>query len=424
MRQQTFFYIITLFLGLLLFCMPVVFAADQMKSTEHIVGSSNVQISALLDQLFSLYIGDNLSGVTAPMKSSYFMVSGLYTGNGTLGLKLDADAATLQTFTLPNVGTTPTPFQVLYQDVSGKITPSSAGEYSYTLNAILSGITISGFGAALDTTHRYVPASCDDGPSTNEKIKTTEHFVAAFPSQVSTNQNVSFSLYIGDNISGVVSPMKSAYFTVTGVYTGSGTLGLQLDSDAATLETFTLPNTGAIPRTFTLLYKDASGKINPTSAGTYAYTLNVIPSGITISGFGATGRVTYRYKPPSCATGLPATGELASAVFDTTGSADGPAYNSIFWKGTRPGVSRVRFQLATSDSSSGPWTFVGGATCSSADWYSTTGPDSPVEITCDTSHHNNKRYFRYNIQLCSSADCAAAGSDTPLVDEVIVNWSS
>jgi hypothetical protein len=230
-------------------------------------------------------------------------------------------------------------------------------------------------------------------------------------------------LYIGDNISGVTSPMKSASVRVTGVYTGSGTLGLELDSDAATLQTFTLPNTGATPRSFTLLYQDTSGKINPASAGTYTYTLNVIPSGVTISGFGATGATTYRYKPPTCGTGLPATGELTSAVFESTASADGPAYNSMFWKGTRPGVSKVRFQLAASDSESGPWSFIGGATCSSGDWYDTTEPDVPVEVTCSALNHDNKRYFRYKIQLCSSADCATAGSDTPLVDEVIVNWS-
>ncbi len=423
MRKQHYVIISSLITGILVLVVPVVFAADQMKSMEHIVGSSSAQLSTQLDQSFSLYIGDNLAGVTTPLKSSYFTVSGVYTGNGTLGLELNSDAATLQTFTLPNVGTTPTPFQLYYQDTTGKINVTSAGQYAYTLNAIPSGVTISGFGAVLDTTHRYVPTSCDDGPSTNEKIKTTEHFVAAFPAQISTNQDAPFSIYIGDNISGVTSPMKSAYFTVTGVYTGSGTLGLQLSSDAATLATFTLPNTGATPRSFTLLYSDTSGKINPTSAGTYTYTFNVIPSGVTLSGFGATGATTYRYKPPTCGSGLPATGDLTSAVSESTAAADGPAYNSIFWKGTRPGVSKVRFQLAASDSSGGPWSFIGGVTCTSGDWYDTTGPDTPVELTCSAANHDNKRYFRYKIQLCSSADCATPGSDTPLVDEVIVNWS-
>jgi hypothetical protein len=422
MRKKDYF-ILSVIGGLLALSVPIVFAADQMKSTVHIVGSSNAQIASQFDQLFTVYIGDNLSGVTTPMKSAYFTVTGVYTGSGTLGLELNGDGSTLQTFNLPNVGSTPTPFQILYQDTTGKVNPISAGTYAYTLNAIPSGVTISGFGAVLDTTHRYVPTSCDDGPSTNEKIKTTEHFVAGLTSQISTNQNIPFSLYIGDNLSGVTSPMKSAYFTVTGVYTGGGTLGLQLDSDGSTLQTFTLPNTGAIPQSFTFLYKDTSGKISPTSAGTYSYILNAIPSGVTVSGFGVTGVTTYRYKPPACVTGLPATGELTSAVFDSTGSADGPSYNSILWKGTRPGVSKVRFQLATSDSSSGPWSFIGGATCSSGDWYDTTDPDAPAELTCAPTNHDNQRYFRYKIQLCSSADCATSGSDNPSVDDVVVNWS-
>lgn len=422
MRKEDYFIALLLIL-LSALSVPLVFAADQMKSMEHLVGSSSAQITTQLDQPFALYIGDNLAGVTTPLKSAYFTISGVYTGNGTLGLELNSDAATLQTFTLPNVGTTPTPFQIFYQDTLGKISPTTAGQYVYTLNAIPSGVTISGFGAVLNTTHRYVPTSCDDGVPINEKIKTTAHFVAAFPAQISSNQDASFSSYVGDNISGVTNAMKSAYFMVTGVYTGGGTLGLQLDSDAASLQTFALSNTGASPRSFTLLYKDTSGKINPTSAGTYAHILNIIPSGITISGFGVTMVTTYRYKPPACGTGLPATGELTSSVFETTVSTDGPAYNSVFWRGGRPGVSKVRFQLATSDNPSGPWSFIGGVTCSSGDWYDTTGPDIPIELTCSPANHDNKRYFRYKIQLCSSADCVTSGSDTPRVDEVLVNWS-
>jgi len=122
--------------------------------------------------------------------------------------------------------------------------------------------------------------------------------------------------------------------------------------------------------------------------------------------------------------GLPATGELTSVVFDTTGSANGPAYNSIMWKGTlNGGAGRVRFQFASADSADGPWNFIGGDTCSSGDWYDPGGPNMPAELKCAPQNHDNKRYFRYKVQLCSASDCSSSGTISPTVDDVIVSWS-
>src|SRR6266850_4660156 len=51
-------------------------------------------------------------------------------------------------------------------------------------------------------------------------------------------------------------------------------------------------------------------------------------------------------------------GVLDSTTFDT-GVTSGSQLNSVLWHGTQPAGTAVRFQFATSNSSAGPWTFVG-----------------------------------------------------------------
>lgn len=129
------------------------------------------------------------------------------------------------------------------------------------------------------------------------------------------------------------------------------------------------------------------------------------------------------------------TGDLASVVFDTASSSDGPAYNSILWQGVLGGVGqnegRVRFQLAASDCANGAtdypacsvgtWSYVGGTTCAPGDWYDPGGPGVPAEIGCFPSF-NNKRYYRYKVQVCSG-DCSVRGDSSPRVDDIVVNYS-
>jgi hypothetical protein len=284
-------------------------------------------------------------------------------------------------------------------------------------------VTISGLAAKIKVSYRFTPVVCDDGQPSSEKIKTLEYYVKDFTAQLSTATDTPFSVYIGDNISGVTDPVKSAHFTLSGTYTGGGQLALRIDSDAATLVSFSLPTvTGPTP--FEVIYDDSTGKINPVSAGTYDYTLNLGPSGVTFSGLGIKIKISHRYKPPACGSGYPPTGQLYSIVLDTTGTS-GPAYNSVLWKGALGGPSqnqgKVRLQLAASNSSSGPWSYVGGSTCSSGDWFDSNA-DTPAEIRC-FSQLNNKRYFKYRLQLCSMSDCFSSGLYTPQVDDVVVSWS-
>ncbi|KKU81356.1 MAG: hypothetical protein UY07_C0020G0010 [Parcubacteria group bacterium GW2011_GWA1_47_8] len=404
------------------------FAADQIKTTEHLVGSSDVSLITATSTGFSFYVGDNLSG-TDPVKSLYFTISGVYTGNGTLGATINSDAATLQSFTLPDVGSTPTPFELIYKDPINKINPQSAGAYNYVLDVAPSGITVYGLGIKMTESHRYAPPACVDGSPSNEKVKTTTHFVGSSDVSLSTATSTGFSFYIGDNLSGITNPVKSLYFTISGVYTSGGgaTIGAKINGDTATLQTFNFPSVGPTPTPFELIYKDPTNKINPQSAGNYNYILDLNLVGILVYNLGVTMTESHQYKPPPCA-GMPAFGDLTSAVFDSTGSADGAGYNSVMWKGTLggPGVNegKVKFQFSASDASTGPWTYIGGDLCSSGDWFDATTPGTPVELkgeACQTAW-NNKQYFRYKVRICSN-NCTDAGTYTPTVEDVVVNWA-
>jgi hypothetical protein len=415
--------IIFITLLILVSLFQIVFAGDQIKSSEFFVGSYTGSLSSNTDFPFSMYLGDDLTGVSSPVKDASFSVSGVYTGSGSLQLQIDSDSSTIKTFTFPNAAQ-PKDFHLVYRDSSGILGHTSAGIYSHTLNVIPSGITISNFGAKLSTTHQFAPATCVDGQPTNQKVKTSEFFVASYSNSINSNVVLPFSVYIGDDISGITNSVKSFYFSVSGVYTGSGNLSMLISDDGSgTSTSFYLPNVGS-PTNFNFIYKDIDGKINPTSAGNYNYNLNLGVSGPTVSNLAVKAVMTHRYKPVSCGVGYPPYGDLISTVYDSTANADGPAYNSIMWKGKLGGASmdqgQVKFQIAAADSSSGPWNYTGGVTCGSNDWYEAVAGSS-VELTCHPQV-NNKRYFRYKIRICAD-DCIIGGADTPQVDDVIVNWS-
>jgi hypothetical protein len=312
---------------------------------------------------------------------------------------------------------------LLYADASGIIDPASAGDYSYNFGIDPSGVTIYGASVRLNLTYQYTPAACPDG--SGEKVKSAEFYVYDSNAALSSADNKDFSVFIGDDISEVINPIKSAYFKISGTYTGNsgGTLTLTLDSGNS--QVFNLPSV-TNPTYFELLYADASGIIDPASAGDYSYNFGIDPSGVTIYSVNAILNLTHQYQTPSC-SGMPPTGELTSVIFDTTqSSAWKPAYNSIMWEGTS-GTGKVRFQLATSDNTSGPWNYFGssdnGVTCNSSAWYDPGAPDAPAEITCASANHNNQRYYRYKIQLCSNTDCSTSGMVSPEVTDVIVNWA-
>jgi hypothetical protein len=108
------------------------------------------------------------------------------------------------------------------------------------------------------------------------------------------------------------------------------------------------------------------------------------------------------------------TGYLDSTTFDT-GSVSGAQLNSMSWSGSLPGGTAIGFQFAVSNSSSGPWSFIGSGGTSGTSY--TASPNTP--ITLSYSLFSGFRYFRYRTILTSNPTQSA----TPRVDEVFVNWS-
>ncbi len=316
----------------------------------------------------------------------------------------------------------------------------------HTLGAIALFLALAGVIFALGPEEKQPPS---------KQIKTVKFSIFQNPAVLVNGNSTTtpFSVFIGEQ-----SPViKDAYVEISGVSqdvvssltadirnTGGATCGESFATARA--KTFTIDSTGQ-QNHFQLFY---TGTGTTTTAslfycleqiivypGTYSFELKSDISGGDVSALQARLVVTYQYTPPSESSGISATGELSSAVFDT-GASSGVAYNSIMWKGTE-GTGKIRFQLATSQCSNGAsdypscslgtWSFKGGSTCGSGDWYDTLtsgnggGPNKPVEITCAPANHNNHRYFRYKIQICSNTDCSTSGVTSPTVDDIVVNWA-
>ena len=129
---------------------------------------------------------------------------------------------------------------------------------------------------------------------------------------------------------------------------------------------------------------------------------------------------------PAAGGGLPVSGTLTSGVFDT-GTADGATFNSILWNGTTIGTGAVRFQFSASNSSTGPWDYngAGSGTCGALDWFNPGALDTAVELKGSgcAALWNNKRYYRYKVQICSAANCTDVGATSPIINKIVVSWS-
>jgi hypothetical protein len=131
---------------------------------------------------------------------------------------------------------------------------------------------------------------------------------------------------------------------------------------------------------------------------------------------------TSPYKVNTTWTATSTFGYLDSSTYDT-GVAGGAELNSIVWQGPPlPNGTSVKFQIAASNSPSGPWNssnFVGYDGTSNT-YYPKTGLGTPgTSIPLDYFLHNNQRYFRYRVTLVSDQ----AEQLTPTVNSIIINWS-
>ncbi|MEK7192316.1 MAG: hypothetical protein AAB646_02270 [Patescibacteria group bacterium] len=118
--------------------------------------------------------------------------------------------------------------------------------------------------------------------------------------------------------------------------------------------------------------------------------------------------------PPGTGGGFSSGVSLTSSVFDTQ-VVQGAAFNTIMWKGNLNGGS-VGFQIASSNSSSGPWNFFGPSGTNNDYYQPLEGSQMKIKAT-GSNHHNNKRYIRYKIFL----DVPAAPG--PQIEDVIISYS-
>ncbi|MFH0806276.1 MAG: hypothetical protein V1885_00950 [Candidatus Brennerbacteria bacterium] len=116
---------------------------------------------------------------------------------------------------------------------------------------------------------------------------------------------------------------------------------------------------------------------------------------------------------------------LESSVFDTQ-LTSGSVLQSIVWQGSQPSGTSVDFQIATSSSSSGPWTFRGPG-ASTSGYYgvecplvgissSAAGPDKAI---CVDKKIGSARYLRYKVRLRTNT----LQTDTPTIEDIVLIWS-
>jgi hypothetical protein len=268
--------------------------------------------------------------------------------------------------------------------------------------------------------------------------RTLKFFIFQNPA-VMVNGNfstTSFDIFIGEK--GPI--IKDAYVEITGVTNGANDIVADIraiqGSDCvqffatARARSFNLDSFGQ-PNHFNFLYAGTGTSTDASLLyclqriiqfpGTYPFEFKADVSGADVSALHARMVITYQFTPPTSGS-LPVSGYVISSTVDT-GITKGAAYNSLMWKGSLNG-GKVRFQLATSDFSLGPWSNSDfkGPDCTSTTFYEPAA-NTPIEVSPScASIHNNKQYFRYKAVLCSS-DCFSPGSNNPQVNDVIVNWS-
>jgi hypothetical protein len=291
------------------------------------------------------------------------------------------------------------------------------------LNNLQAGFKTETNGTWDDAEHRVSQIYVDvNFKAETKKIK---YFVTQELVAVSGSYDKGFDFAIADPVDEV----RSAYIEIKGLVgpTASMTIGATVNDSAGTPgaydKTYTV-KAGGRPTSFKIEHDVTDYfKSFVTAPGGYTRYLHLNMSD-NVYVLQAKLIITYTWIVPAQQTGnYPISGELTSTVFDS-GVTDGATYNSIGWKGAlgTGNTGKVRFQIATSNNTGGPWVFIGGNSCTNVDWYDTTSADTPTEIQCAAQNHNNQRYYRYKVQICSN-DCAAAGDYTPTVQDVMISWS-
>lgn len=309
--------------------------------------------------------------------------------------------------------------------LAGIITTPSP--YTFTVKIDVNGANISLLKAKLILTYQFTPPSSGTTvPNSTTGVYKAFQRTGVLLDGASVTDDI--SVFVGDP-----NPViKNAYLVVRGVSKSSASQTITIDIKQPgdlfpTLRSQSfLINTSGKHNFFSLLYAGSDGNdltgylagiiTDPTE---YTFNIKISANGADVSLIQAWLVIVYQFSQTS--SGFPATGTIVSSTFDTN-AGNGATYNSILWKGILPPGTKIRFQLATATLPTGPFNFIGGATCASSDYFEPTASDQAIDIKC-FSALNNKQYFRYKAILCSSSNCTSSGLQTPQVDDIIINWS-
>lgn len=189
---------------------------------------------------------------------------------------------------------------------------------------------------------------------------------------------------------------------------GLGTLSGYGWSDAFGWISFSCANHGCGTSTYGVAIAPATGFFSN-------YAWNDLAGWISFNcaDIAACGVSNYKVKTSWTATST--SGSVDSTTYDTGITSGGAQVVNIVWQGSLPSGTQVQFQIATSDNTNGPWTYLGpDGTAATA--YSGS-PDTTLSVSY--SAHAGRRYFRYRMTLVSDQ----AQVLSPRVDDVIVSWT-
>ncbi len=174
---------------------------------------------------------------------------------------------------------------------------------------------------------------------------------------------------------------------------------------------------GTVPAVTTCGNANYGVTIDP-SGDFHGWAWNDVVGWISFNASESGSSVPYKVKT-SWTLVLPSSAELISNIFDTCpvsfglGNCGTAALNTALWHGALNG-GQVRFQFAASDDPMGPWVYIGD-TGAQGSYFGPVNPNTVLKL----KNLNNKRYFRYKIFLYPDS----GATQSPIVDDIIVNWS-
>ena len=165
-------------------------------------------------------------------------------------------------------------------------------------------------------------------------------------------------------------------------------------------------------------YPNAPSGAGPIFSSAIAGSAGTYPFQGTSANNGRVDISAASFSPAASASSTGASGTLDSEPFDTN-VISGAQLNSFVWQGSQPSGTSVKFQFAVSNTSSGPWAYMGPD--GSSNTYFTNNPGIPINFFTGSNGYSlfgGYRYFSYRTFLYTSST-----SVTPVINEVSVNWS-